>query len=335
MSKFSIIITFSIQNDYLLENLHHINQQTFNDFEVILISENQISLDTSKYNFTLKILKSIQIFPGIKRHEAAKKANSEYLCFIDDDAYPNPNWLKDLNAEILENNYSCIGGPAIDIFSEKNIGSLFSFTYKCKYIGGFPERYLQLYPKREVEDWPSVNLTIKKSLYDKSSGFNHKIWPGEDTLLCNELNEKLNSKINYIPHIYVNHHRRTTFKKHVKQIIGYAKTRGVFFMSKIKNSRNIKFAIPSIFLVYITSITVFLIIKPNIVFEYSKLIFFPLILYFMINLIATMLSNYQQKNNFFYNFVHIGVNFINHILYGFGFLKGVLRYAFNNNHYKK
>ena len=121
---------------------------------------------------------------------------------------------------------------------------------------------------------------------------------GEDTLLCNELNEKLNSKINYIPHIYVNHHRRTTFKKHVKQIIGYAKTRGVFFMSKIKNSRNIKFAIPSIFLVYIISITVFLIIKPNIVFEYSKLIFFPLILYFMINLTATMLSNYQQKNNF-------------------------------------
>ena len=335
MSKFSIIITFSIQSNYLLENLHHLNEQTFDDFEVILISENQISLDTNKYKFNMKILKTNQNFPGIKRHEAVKKANSEYLCFIDDDAYPNANWLKDLNTEILQNDYSCMGGPAVDIFSEKNIGSLFSFTYKCKYIGGFPERYLPVYPKKEVADWPSVNLTIKKSLYDKSNGFNYEIWPGEDTLLCNELNEKLNTKINYIPHIYVNHHRRTTFKKHVKQIIGYAKTRGLFFMSKIKNSNNLKFTIPSIFLVYVISTIILLLINQNLVSEHKKILFLPLTIYFILNLIVTMLSNYQQKNNFLYNFIHVGVNFINHILYGFGFLKGVMSYALNNYYNKK
>ena len=331
--KFSIIITFKKQNENLFENLEYLNQQTFNNFEVILISENKVNINIKNYLFKIIILKTDEEYPGIKRHEATKHANGDYFTFIDDDAYPSKFWLEVIYSNIKKYNYLALGGPAIDIFNEKNIGTLFSFTYKCNYIGGFPERYMSIYPNKLVNDWPSVNFTVEKDLYNSSKGFNYNLWPGEDTLLCNELSAQ--TKIVYIHDAIVYHHRRQNIYKHFKQLIGYSKMRGAFFLKRIRNSSHIKFVMPTLLLIY----SMILLTISFFNFENKFLIFLiiaiPAIIYLIINIYCSVNSIKNQKLKYKFIPIYIIINYINHLIYGIGFLKGLIKSAISNNYIKK
>ena len=93
--EFSIIIPVIRKNNFLMENLNSLNKQIFKNFEVILISVNNINIDITSYEFEISIFKKVNILtPGEKRNFGAKIANGEFLAFIDDDAYPDQNWLQ-------------------------------------------------------------------------------------------------------------------------------------------------------------------------------------------------------------------------------------------------
>ena len=316
---FSVIITFIKTSENLIKCLEYLNKQKFKNFEIILVSENFINL-SQKFEKTLKISKilSKSKFPGIKRHDAAKIAKGQYLVFIDDDAYPNNNWLNKYFKIIKKGKYFVFGGPAIDEYKLNTFNQrILSFTYKVRYFGGFPERYLSL-KERIVDDWPTVNFCIKKNLYNKTNGLNYKFWPGEDSLLCNEIFYKFNNRIKYLPDAIVYHMRRLNFKTHAKQLFGYGKMRGLFFMNRIKNSFKLKFLVPSIFFLYnFFLIIIYFSIKTKIFF------FIPLYIYFICNIYLTSKTVIQiNEDNKMIPLFSIS-NFINHNIYGVAFLFGV------------
>jgi glycosyltransferase involved in cell wall biosynthesis len=325
---FSIIITFIKSSNNLIKCLENLNKQKFKNFEIILVSENYINL-TNKFSKILKITKILikNRYPGIKRHAATKIANGEYLVFIDDDAYPNENWLNEYYKNIAVENNFALGGPAIDEYKINTIAQkIFSFTYKVKYFGGFPERYLSL-KEKIVDDWPTVNFCIKKKLYKKTKGLNYKFWPGEDSLLCNEIFYKFNYKIKYIPKALVYHARRLNFISHFKQLFGYGKMRGLFFINQIKNSFKLKFIIPSIFFLYnIFLITNYFILKNKLFY-----FFIPFCIYLMSNILLTtktVIKIKEKKKMILFFFIS---NFINHNIYGIAFIFGI----FSKKNYSK
>jgi glycosyltransferase involved in cell wall biosynthesis len=83
--------------------------------------------------------------PGIAhaRNRALKEARGEYLAFIDDDAWADPNWLESLLAPIqsVSPKPECVVGPV-------------SLTWEGKRPDWFPERFESLLCRYQMGDVP-------------------------------------------------------------------------------------------------------------------------------------------------------------------------------------
>ncbi len=244
--KFSIIIPFQSVSSFLKETLFHINQLTFKKkFEVILLPDKKINFTYKNYRYGIKIIPTGNVSPAIKRDIGAQYAKGEFLAFIDDDAYPNPDWLDVAYNIFSRKDVSAIGGPAITPPSDPLWAKVSGAVFLSRFSGGFPERYWPIPPEKFVDDWPSVNFIVRKDVFDEIGGFKSEYWPGEDTFFCREI-IKRNGKILYSPKLVVWHHRRATFGKHLRQIGNYALHRGFFARKFPENSRKLKFFLPSI-----------------------------------------------------------------------------------------
>jgi GT2 family glycosyltransferase len=275
---FSVIIPTLDINNLLIKCLQKLNLQTYKNFEVILISEKKFFINLKKYSFPLRIFSKKIITPGLKKNYAAKLAKGKYLSFIDDDAYPDFNWLLEASKKIkrINNNFFILGGPGILPPNSGLFSEITDLSFRSKFFGKARMRYEKIFKKnlnKNLDDWPSVNMFIKKSLFFNLGGFDKNFWPGEDSKLCNSLLKK-GGKIYYEPNIFVFHYRRASLISHVKQIFRYSFTRGVFYRHGDLNSKKFVYLIPTIFCLFLI-ITYFLYIK---VFLFILIIFFFVLL---------------------------------------------------------
>ena len=102
-------------------------------------------------------------------------------------------------------------------------------------------------PLRRVEDFPSCNLFVRRAAFEAVGGFREDFWPGEDTLLCADL-QRAGHTLWYDPRLVVWHHRRPVFGPHLRQIGRYALHRGFFARRVGLNSRRLSYHLPSLFL---------------------------------------------------------------------------------------
>lgn len=306
---FSIIIPVIAENYYLFKNLEALKNQKYNDFELLIISENKLNIDTQKYKFDIKILKENIFTPGQKRNIAAMHSDGEYLAFIDDDAYPDPDWLLNASKRIekLDNKKFILGGPGILPDDESLFSKIIDLSFRSFIYGSAKLRYEATNVKETfLDDWPSVNMIIPKKTFFDLGGFDINYWPGEDTKLCKNLINS-NGKIFYQYDMIVKHYRRSNILKHIRQIFRYSFTRGKFFQKKDNNSYKKKFILPSIFLLY------FLV---SMLMNYS-ILFIPIMLILLIFYIESLFK--IEKKNYIANFFAPLIVFFNILIYGFGF----------------
>ena len=245
MPKFSVIIPVVALNDYVDESVSALQSNTFSDWELLIITNNK---EDNKWNDPrIKLLDSGRVGPGDKRDMAAQVAIGEILAFLDDDAYPDNLWLENASFAFSEG-VKAIGGPSLtppsNSFWQKVSGSM----YEKKLLGGDPIRYSRIKKAIDVDDWPSVNLFVKRDVFLNVGGFDCKFWPGEDTFLCLKLKE-LNIKIKYSPDVFVWHHRRPNLFSHLKQLSNYGLHRGYFARHFPATSFRFKYFLPTFLLV--------------------------------------------------------------------------------------
>ena len=295
---FSIIIPVRIYTPYLRETLSHLKKQTFNSFETLVITD-KISGSTN---------------PAFKRNLGAKMSQGQFLAFLDDDSYPSPNWLK--NAfRLLTNNVSAVCGPCLtpprDNLLKKASGLVWS-----SYLGsGAAGTYRNsVKSKRFVDDFPSVNLIIKKSDFIKIKGFNTHHWPGEDTLLCLAIVCKLKKQILYHPKVVVYHHRREIILPHLQQITRYALHRGNFARIYPQTSFKIGYLLPSLFFLYLLFLPIL------ILYLHYYFLLVPLLIYFLLLLITFFIFIFDHS--FLLSLLATLAIPITHLYYGILFLIG-------------
>jgi cellulose synthase/poly-beta-1,6-N-acetylglucosamine synthase-like glycosyltransferase len=316
--KYSFIIPIKAVNDYIREAVPKILSIAREDYEIIIYPD-------AGFETTETWPKTRQIpsgrGPALKRNLAVKDARGDFLVFIDDDAYPRKDILDVLDGDFSDETIAAVGGPAItpgsDSFLQKVSGAVF-LSYLS---GGFPERYVPVGEKRLVCDWPTVNLTVRKSAFLEAGGFDCEFWPGEDTKLCLDIMDKLKekNKILYDPDVIVWHHRREGLLRHLKQVGSYGIHRGFFAKTYPKTSFKLRYFIPSMFLLFIFG---------GLALSYFS-VFFEIVyivgwsLYGLAMLVVLFDITRRQKNLLvaLYALVYV---FFTHLVYGARFLQGFI-----------
>ena len=250
--KYSLIIPVKSLNKYLDETVPIIQKLKPDNWELIVVTD-EIEETKWKNDHRVKVINSGKIGPGAKRDLAANKSSGKYLVFLDDDSYPSLDLLANLDHAFLENaDCVAIGGPGVTPPNSGLMERTSGAFYESIFSGADSDRYIPEGTPKYVSDWPSVNFSIRKNEFLELEGFGSKFWPGEDTFLCNKLNEK-GMKIKYDPKVLVYHHRRETLKTHLKQIKGYGLHRGNFARHLKGNSSKLKYFIPSAFVLLIAT----------------------------------------------------------------------------------
>ncbi|AHB40045.1 MAG: glycosyltransferase [uncultured bacterium] len=318
MNRFSIIIPVRKFNEFLKENISHLKELTYRNFEVIIVTDEKENYDFQDSRFILT--NSGPIGPGEKRNLGAARATGDVLSFLDDDAYPEKDWL-DRAAEIFENeDVFALGGPAITPkdarFLERMSGRVLE-----SWMASAGTVYRHKPGKNmEIADYPTVNLFVRKDSFDRAGGFPVEFWPGEDTKLCLELVKSYGRKFVYDPRPVVYHHRRNLFIPHLKQISRYGRHRGQFARIFPETSRLPSYFAPSMFVAGLVLGPFISLFIPQLLKFYIFVVGVYLIM-LVLESVRVFLKDKDPRSVFY---VGAGI-FLTHVVYGVNFIIGIMK----------
>jgi GT2 family glycosyltransferase len=246
-------------------------------------------------------------------------ANGEIVAFIDGDAYPDKDWLKNALKYFDDPKVAAVGGPGLtpetDNTMQKASGEILS-----SFLGAGPLsfRHSAKLP-RKCDDLPTVNLIVRRSTFKEMGGFNSAYWPGEDTKFCLDLVYGLGKDALYAPDVMVYHHRRLLFRPHLKQIAGYGLHRGYFSKKFPETSRRLLYFVPSILVLGLPAILLVAYLN-----ESARLLsLLPLLAYFLLIGIGAVLIGFRRRSPNLVGPVFLGA-VATHLWYGAYFLRGLL-----------
>ena len=231
----SVVIACPKRSWMLEECLQALERQTYRNFETIVLPD----------EITGKVR------PAEKRNLGIKESRGEIVAFIDDDAYPEERWLERAVKYFSIPRVGAVGGPGVTPPNDGWWSRLGGRVYENLMVSGnYRYRYKAGGVCREVDDYPSCNLLVRKELLEKIGGYRTDFWPGEDTLLCKDLTAT-GAKIVYDPWVTVYHHRRALFLAHLRQLGRYAFHRGYFCKRFPENSLKLSYFVPSALVAYL------------------------------------------------------------------------------------
>ncbi len=314
--KFSIIIPFKAVNAYVRETVPYVLKLDNADWELILVPNEAMASEWPDPR--ISVIASGRVGPGTKRDRAAKVARGDILVFLDDDSYPRADLLDVAQRHFADPGVVALGGPGItppqDGFWQRVSGAVFL----SKLSGGAPERYVPVGGVREILDWPSVNLMVRRADFLAIGGFDSAYWPGEDTKLCLELVKKTGGLILYVPQMVVWHHRRAGLFAHLKQIGAYGLHRGFFVKEYPETSRKLAYFLPSAFLFFAT-LSIFFALLPT---PLRALIALGWALYGLALIKA--LVDFLSHEKLSVALCALWYTFCTHLVYGARFIQGLL-----------
>lgn len=254
------------------------------------------------------------ISPARKRNRGAALAQGDILAFIDDDTRPLPGWLLSATSHFRDSSIGAVGGPSITPPDDPFWARVSGAAYESWMLSaGERLRYLPT-QSRDVYDFPSCNLLVRKSTFDALNGFGTDFWPGEDTEFCLALIRK-GFRIRYDPKAVIEHHRRPLLRKHFVQLGNYALHRGYFAKRYPETSRRLPYFIPS----FAIAIGVFLLIFTLTGNRFAQATLLSLgAFYLLLGGISLLGKPFRLL------IPALCVIFLSHLVYGIRFLQGLI-----------
>ena len=313
----SIIIPVKEINDYLREEtIPAILKQTYQNFEIIILPNKKSG---EKFSKTKIVSTWPKIGPANKRDIGAREARGDVLAFLDDDSYPDKNWLKKA-ISIFNHQIAAVCGPSLTPASDNIYQKISGYVWSTWLGSGGAGTYrCAVGSRREVDDYPTVNFLVKKKDFMMAGGFDSHFWPGEDTKLCCDLVYKLGKKIIYDPEILVYHHRREIFIPHLEQISRYAIHRGHFARILPKTSLRLGYLMPTLFVLGLVTGFFLSLINP-----FMKIIYLTALGMYLSALFLTCFQIFLKERSFKIALLTIPSIFMTHLVYGILFIKGFL-----------
>jgi GT2 family glycosyltransferase len=308
-----IHIPFKKTEDFVLESVKNCLELDYPDFGILLLPDEETS-------FPIKDRK-IRIIPtnggnipkkrnmGIRN--CSKKA--EMIAYVDSDAYPEKNWLKNSLNHFEDKDIFAVGGPNLtpldEEFKRRIAGNV--LAEKIAFGGGSIRH--KIGKTRLIGELPTCNLIIRNSFL-KENLFDENLATGEDAKMCSEIIKK-GGKVLYASDVIVYHHRREIFSPMMKQLYYYGYYKFILFKDKsILSTYNL---VPSLFLIYLI-MGFSLSLLSNTIFLLYKL---SLVVYFLVVFTNTLIVIRYSRDIIP---TMMGV-FLGHISYGYGFIASAIK----------
>jgi glycosyltransferase involved in cell wall biosynthesis len=309
----SIVIPTRAIDEVARECVRKCEELNYSNFNIKIVPDQEEVLELSRAGS--RMIPSGPVGPARKRNVGVSDSDAEIIAFIDADAFPDFNWLKNAAPYFEDPEVAAVGGPAVtpagDNRRQQASGAIFSSTLIS---GGTRYRY-RPHAFRKVDDFPTVNLLVRKSDFDAVGGFHGEFYPGEDTVLCLKLTEELKKQILYVPNVLVNHHRRAVFIPHSRQVYSYGLHRGFFAKRFPQTSKRLQYFVPSLFVIAVVAGLIGSFFNEVILLSYLSV----LGLYLALALVVSVKTPDIIVNLL----VFLGIP-VTHITYGVGFLKGLV-----------
>ncbi len=310
---FSIVICLYVIVPRFFEDLKKFEKLKYRNFEVLIVADKKV--DLPKLNFPVKLILTGKNRTGVgeKRDVAIKIAKGKYIAYIDDDAYPDPEWLTNAVLDFKHPHVGAVGGPNMTPLEDSYWSQIGGHIYESYLMsGGAQNRFLPT-KKQTVTELQGVNLIIRKEVLEKIGGFSTKLFSGDDTKVCYSI-RILGMEVLYDPNVRVFHHRREFPKNHLRQLRTMGTHRGYFVKRYPLTSLYPIYFLPSgLFLGTIFALFMSLFVPNLFLFLiWGYIIFFLLIFASVVRRIGVIKGV----------FTSIGV-ISSHLTYGAFFLKGL------------
>ena len=315
----SIVIACPRGSWMLDECLDAIRQQSYASWECIVLPDGEEKFPDDP---RVRFIPTGKVRPAEKRNIGIREAKGEIVAFIDDDAYPDVRWLEYAVKYFGEREIGAVGGPGVTPPGDSYLARIGGRVYDNWLVSGnYRYRYRAGGVRMDVEDYPSCNLLVRKSVLDTVGGYRTDFWPGEDTLLCKDILDNW-KRIVYDPWVVVYHHRRPIFLPHLRQLGRYAFHRGYFCKRFPSNSLRLSYFVPSLFVAYLIVWAVAAAVpQPETMPLWLFLAWHGLLASPLVYLAAVLLSA-VSLNPVTWLMTAAGV-FASHVTYGIRFIQGL------------
>lgn len=327
--KYSIIVPVFNRPDEVDELLSSLLNQTFTDFEVLIVEDgSQKPCDEvcNKYadRLDLHYFMKPNSGPGQSRNYGAERAKGEYLLILDSDVVLPKGYLNAIEEELKREPADAFGGPdaAHDSFTDTQKAISYSMTsfFTTGGIRGGKKKLDKFYPR-------SFNMGIRRDVYMELEGFS-KMRFGEDIDFSIRI-FKAGKRCRLFPEAWVWHKRRTDFRKFYRQVYNSGIARINLYKKypeslKLVHLLPMVFTVGVIFLVLLLCIGLFFSFAPSLSSASKAIGLFlcicaiiPVLLYSLLILLDSTLQNKSIK----IGFLSIRAAFVQLMGYGFGFLE--------------
>jgi O-antigen biosynthesis protein len=184
------------------------------DYEVIVVDDGSTDATAAiahEYGFTVLTTENRGLSSA--RNTGWQAATGEIVAYLDDDAYPDPHWLRYLAHTFLTTDFVAVGGPNIappgdgpvaDAVANAPGGPIHVLLSDC-----------------EAEHLPGCNMAFRRWALEAVGGFDPQFRiAGDDVDLCWRLQDQ-GGRLGYHAAAMVWHHRRNTIWGYWKQQKNY------------------------------------------------------------------------------------------------------------------
>ena len=179
--RFSVIIPLYNKGPYINRALASVIEQTFRDFELIVVDDGSTDDSFKVAQSALKdaevghqLIRQENAGVGRTRNNGVMAASGEYICFLDADDWWAPSFLERM--DWLINAYPDAGIYGTNYYCVKNGRERICVTTaKTGYIN-----YCRSYAEKLQMPLTSISVAIPKAVFQSSGGFKPHLKLGED-----------------------------------------------------------------------------------------------------------------------------------------------------------
>ena len=210
-----VVCTHNGQNT-LDECLERLGALTYPGYEVIVVNDGSSDASAEiarRHGATL--IETAHRGLGHARNKGIEAARGEIVAFLDDDAYPDADWLHYVAALLRADGHAGVGGPNIPPCDD-------GLVAEC--VAAAPGGPIHvLISDREAEHVPGCNMAFRKDVLEEVGCFDERFRvAGDDVDLCWRL-QKAGRTLGFSAGAVVMHRRRDSIRRYLRQQYGYGK----------------------------------------------------------------------------------------------------------------